>query len=126
MGKSSVTSRRDLNAEFAGAWRALRSRIPAWVPDPVAEHRFEPSRKWAFDFAWPQYNVAVELNGWGHRTLERTLQDDERLNWATERGWLILRYSSQTVKAAPASIIEQLMRTLDRRLEQLERTETRP
>ncbi len=33
------------------------------LPKPVKEHRFHPTRKWRFDFAWPKRMIAVEVEG---------------------------------------------------------------
>jgi hypothetical protein len=35
------------------------------LPEPVREFRFATSigRKWAFDFAWPEYLIALEVEG---------------------------------------------------------------
>lgn len=33
------------------------------LPKPVKEHRFHPSRKWAFDFCWPRQMAALEVDG---------------------------------------------------------------
>jgi hypothetical protein len=33
------------------------------LPEPVAEFRFHPTRKWKFDAAWPDFMIAVEFEG---------------------------------------------------------------
>jgi hypothetical protein len=36
------------------------------LPAPIAEHQFAKAalgRRWEFDFCWPQFNVAVEIEG---------------------------------------------------------------
>lgn len=33
------------------------------LPKPVKEHRFHPTRKWPFDRAWPNFMVAMEVDG---------------------------------------------------------------
>ena len=33
------------------------------LPQPVNEHLFHPTRKWRFDFAWPDIKFAVEIEG---------------------------------------------------------------
>ena len=33
------------------------------IPAPVTELKFHPSRKFRFDYAWPEHRVAVEING---------------------------------------------------------------
>src|SRR6185437_11069314 len=33
------------------------------LPDPVAEYRFRPPRRWRFDYCWPEHHVALEEQG---------------------------------------------------------------
>ncbi len=33
------------------------------LPKPAREYRFHRERRWRFDFAWPDYKVAVEVEG---------------------------------------------------------------
>lgn len=33
------------------------------IPTPMAEYKFNPKRKFRFDFAWPDYLFAVEIEG---------------------------------------------------------------
>src|SRR5260363_45047 len=43
-----------LEAQFA-----LRVRV-AQLPEPQREYRFDAMRRWKFDFAWPNWKIAVE------------------------------------------------------------------
>ena len=67
------------------------------IPEPVAEHQFHPTRKWRFDFAWPTWKLAVEIEG-GARMMGRHnrepgfVKDMEKYNSAVEAGWALLRY----------------------------------
>ena len=45
---------------FALQIRALQ------LPSPEREYRFHPSKMWRFDFAWPAFRVAVEIDGGIH------------------------------------------------------------
>lgn len=70
-------------------WRTLG------IGAPVAEHHFHPTRKWRFDYAWPDAGVAVEVQGgiWtqGRHTRGAALKKEwEKLNTAAARGWRIL------------------------------------
>jgi hypothetical protein len=47
----------DLETTFAGQIRAMG------LPDPVREHKPIAGRKFACDFAWPEYGIAVEIEG---------------------------------------------------------------
>ena len=50
-------SKRDYDLEV----RALVSQVG--LPDPVAEHRVLATRRFRFDFAWPEHMVALEVEG---------------------------------------------------------------
>lgn len=72
------------------------------LPDPVAEFRFHETRKWRFDYAWPERRIAVEIDGgvWaGGRHVHPAgyLADLEKLNAALEAGWRVLRYATGKV-----------------------------
>lgn len=81
----------------------LEGVLASGLPEPVAEHRFHPTRKWRFDFAWPEYMVAVEIEGgtWTggrHNTGKGMDSDMEKYNAAALMGWMVLRFSTSRVK----------------------------
>lgn len=86
---------------------------------PEREYRFHPSRKWRFDFAWPQSMVAVELEG-GVWTMGRHLRgsgfinDCDKYNAAAELGWIVLRYTTQHLQDM-TTVICQVSRVLGKR-----------
>lgn len=66
------------------------------IPEPVLEFKFCPSRKWRFDFAWPSYKVALEVDGgiWisgGHNRGAQIKKTWEKENAANMDGWHILK-----------------------------------
>lgn len=66
------------------------------LPVPACEHRFHPERKWRFDYAWPDYLVALEVEGGAFTKGRHTrpmgfLADIEKYNRATALGWRVLR-----------------------------------
>lgn len=71
------------------------------------EHRFHPSRKWRFDFAWPESKVAVEVEG-GHWTGGRHTRgagfeaDCEKYMEAMVMGWRVLRVTASLVRSGRA------------------------
>jgi len=98
-----------LEAAFARIVRGLK------FPTPTREYRFDPVRKWRFDFAWPDQKVAVELDGgiWtkgGHTTGGGIMRDMEKSNAAQLDGWLVLRFSDKHLE--DGSAIEQTKRAL--------------
>lgn len=68
------------------------------LPLPVREHKFHPTRKWRFDFAWPDEMVAVEIEGgiWvggAHNRPKHFISDCEKYNNAVILGWRLLRFA---------------------------------
>jgi hypothetical protein len=62
----------------------------------VTEHKFHPSRKWRFDFAFPEVMIALEIEGgvWTkgrHTRGTGFINDIGKYNEATMMGWRVLR-----------------------------------
>jgi very-short-patch-repair endonuclease len=75
------------------------------LPEPVAEFRFHPERRWRFDWAFPERKIAVEIDGgvWiagRHNRGSGYLADMEKLNAAAEAGWRVLRYATGRIDMA--------------------------
>lgn len=75
-------------------------------PDPVAEYRFHPIRKWRFDFAYVNQKIAIECeggiwNGGRHSRGVGLTQDCEKYNCATLMDWKVLRYTTNTIYNIP-------------------------
>jgi len=87
------------------------------LPEPEREYRFDTNRRWRFDFAWPQYKLAVELEG-GHRIRGRHNRGDgfqadcEKYNAAQLAGWIVLRYTSEHLRDDPWTMVEQIRKGL--------------
>ena len=65
----------------------------------VKEFQFHPTRRWRFDYAFPEKKVAVEVDGgvWtGGRHINPAgyINDLEKLNNAAAMGWLVLRITT--------------------------------
>lgn len=65
----------------------------------VKEFQFHPTRRWRFDYAFPEKKVAVEVDGgvWtGGRHINPAgyINDMEKLNNAAAMGWLVLRITT--------------------------------
>lgn len=79
--------------------RALEADpIPGW--DLARQHRFHPTRKWAFDFAFPSQKLAVEVEGHYHKTHAGHLSDCEKFSQAAVMGWRVLRFPASQKKRA--------------------------
>lgn len=85
------------------------------LPLPEAEHKFHPTRKWRFDFAWPDFKVALENDGgvWingGHNRGSGWKKDTDKRNTAAELGWRLLRCTPNTL--CTLATIESVRRAL--------------
>lgn len=77
------------------------------IRPPEQEFRFDPRRKWRFDFAWPEEMVAVEIEGgvWndGRHTRGHGFTNDcEKYNEATLAGWRVLRVTGEQIRDGSA------------------------
>ena len=88
--------------------RTFETHIKALnLPEPVREYRFHPTRKWRFDFAWLQDQVAVEIEGgtWSrgrHVRPKGFERDCEKYNEAQRMGWMVYRFTSKMVMSGEA------------------------
>lgn len=69
--------------------------VAAGLPEPEAEYRFAPPRKWRFDFAWPHHKLALEVQGaiftqGRHTRGAALLKEHEKLNAAAALGYRVL------------------------------------
>ena len=99
-------SKSELETGFLRLWEQVGIMLPA----PEREYRFHPTRRWRFDFAWPEVKVAVEIHGgiWsgGRHTRGKGLAKDcEKHNAATKLGWRVLYYTSKDMHEAPAQAV---------------------
>lgn len=77
------------------------------VPTGEREYRFDPTRKWRADFAWPDNRLLVECEGavWtgGRHTRGGGFSRDlEKYNAAALAGWTVLRFTHAMVKSGVA------------------------
>ena len=68
----------------------------AKLPAPVPEFKFHPTRRWRFDWAFPDQRVALEVEGgaWTggrHTRGKGFLADCEKYSEAAALGWRIIR-----------------------------------
>jgi len=74
------------------------------LPVPVPEFKFHPSRKWPFDWAWPDLKIALEQEGivypttpgdykagGRHASVSGFTKDIEKYGHAFALGWRVLR-----------------------------------
>lgn len=93
---------------------ALHIRVSG-LQEPEREYRFHPTRKWRVDFAWPDYSVAVEVEGGihsqGRHVRAKGFEGDcEKYNALAEGGWFLYRYTPAMIASGAA--IDQIKRIL--------------
>ena len=79
------------------------------APAFVREYEFHQTRKWRFDFAWPEHMLAVECEGLTaptqksrHTTNYGFTKDCEKYNAAALLGWRVLRYTMPMIRSGEA------------------------
>ena len=77
------------------------------APTFEREFIFCNGRRFRFDFAWPEFMVAVEVEGgiWTssrHTTPQGFEKDIEKYNIATKMGWRVYRFSGSMVSNGQA------------------------
>ena len=81
--------------DFLRAWH----RGPLGDAEPEREYRFYSERKWAFDFAFPDQLVAVEIEGRGrHQTVTGFRGDCDKYNKAASLGWSVYRFPATDMR----------------------------
>lgn len=93
------------------------------LPEPVFEFVFHPERKFRFDLAWPDYKVALEVQGGlfankagkvgRHARGAALMQEHVKLNLAASLGWLVLFCIPRDV--ATMGMVKLICETLSRR-----------
>jgi very-short-patch-repair endonuclease len=77
------------------------------------QYRFDSVRQFKFDFAIPEYRIAVEYEGgtWtggGHVRGKVYSSNCEKYNLAAIQGWRVLRYTSDVLATNPGKIIDDI------------------
>lgn len=77
--------------------------LAAGLPEPACEFRFHPTRKFRFDFCWPERMLALEVEGgtWsgGRHTRGAGYEADcVKYSEAALLGWRVLRVTTRMVR----------------------------
>lgn len=83
---------------------------------PEREFRFHDTRRWRFDFAFPERKLAVEVEGGTYTNGRHTRgsgyeKDLEKYNEAVKLGWKVLRFSTGMVNKGEA--IKQVLEVIE-------------
>jgi len=98
-------------------WEELLAwHIERWgLPTPEREYRFHATRLWRFDFAWPPFLVAVEVEGTTYEGGRHQRQagfeaDVEKYAEAAKAGWTVLRFTPAKIKSGYAvRVLEDIL-----------------
>ena len=82
----------------------------------VKEFRFHPTRRWRFDYAFPELKIAVEVEGGVYIQGRHTrgsgfIKDMEKYNTAASMGWTIIRVTPD--EKLSAKTVDLLRKTLE-------------
>ena len=88
----------------------------AGLPAHEQEVRFHPERHWRFDLAWPDFKLAVEVEGGvfangRHSRGKGFTEDCVKYNSAIQLGWRVLRFTTEQVTQGQAvSVIKSVIK----------------
>ena len=74
------------------------------LPEHETEYKFFPTRRWRFDYAWPELKIALEVHGGVYSNGRHTrgvgfTKDREKMNTAQLEGWTVLEVTTEHVKS---------------------------
>jgi len=86
---------------------------------PEFEVRFHPDRKWRFDLAWPEFRIAIEVQGGlfvrgGHNRGAQIIRDQEKMRAALELGWLVTYCIPQDL--CTSTMVQHVRKLMERQL----------
>lgn len=86
----------------------------------VSEYRFHQTRRWRFDYAFPELKVAIEIDGgvWNYGRHNRPagyIKDMEKFNAAATLGWIVLKFTPQ--EKYSLKTLSQIQATIESRKE---------
>ena len=94
-------------------------------PGAIREYKFHPTRRWRFDYAWPDTMVAFEKEGgtWNlsrHTTGRGYAADCEKYSEAAILGWAVIRATTDMINNGMAiQMVERAIRNNERKNKEL-------
>ena len=64
------------------------------------------------DFAWPDRKIALEADGWWHRSPEGASKDRLRDSWLRSQGWIVFRVDDEHGPHALADQVQRVARII--------------
>lgn len=105
----------DKRGEFGYWWRLMSGAPEGAYPGGWILAEGLKFGRWEFDWAFPDFYVAVEVDGGQHAQgggRHATDSDRWKLNEAAAAGWLVLRFSPEMLTADPGRCVNQVGRAL--------------
>jgi len=84
------------------------------LPKPEIEFRISKERRYKWDYAWPQFKIALEQNGgiWmrgitgrggAHSLPSNIIRDMEKMNFAQKLGWRVFQFQPKDIRNGTAA-----------------------
>ena len=94
-----------------------QNQVPMPTNRDGKEYRVIPSRRWRFDYAYPDLQIGIEIHGgiWirgGHTRGSGFIKDREKFNRAACAGWLVLEFPIVTTDTLPDDCVEMIARAI--------------
>ena len=66
-------------------------------------------QRWRFDWAWPNYRVVLEQDGYGpHKSLEAFKKDRRKQLHALTHGWVVIRSTNEDIRERFNSLLNDI------------------
>ena len=120
-GRRNIVTVRDLVAlARSGAESPMESEarlvmIDGGLPEPVLQYEIidRDGRLWRIDFAWPEYHLAVEYDGFDwHSSPEHLRKDRQKRAALEEMGWVHMSIVSDDVRRHQVEMVRRINRNL--------------
>ncbi|MEV4900243.1 DUF559 domain-containing protein [Citricoccus sp. NPDC055426] len=88
--------------------------VDAGLPEPVVQLKGDPTDRYspAADLGYRQLKIAIQYDGKHHRTTRQQTSDARRDAWFQERGWLVVRLTSDDLHNGFTRLIGIVQRRL--------------
>jgi len=89
--------------------------IAAGLPEPVVQHRVPEHGLFIarVDLAYPQWKIAIEYEGDGHRTdMEQWRRDIQRQRDLEDHGWIVIRVTELDLREGGAALMRRIERAI--------------
>ncbi|MGN8025507.1 endonuclease domain-containing protein [Microbacterium sp. 22242] len=89
--------------------------VGAGLPEPVVQHEVRDGRRLVarVDLAYPQWKIAIEYEGDGHRTdVMQWRRDIRRQRDLEDRGWLVIRITQLDLTEGLGALVARIRRAI--------------